>query len=531
MALPLAGLADEPPADAKPFKLATPGLSVRINPSRAYTVDSIWLKEHLLGQPNGNYGFVYHAGEAKFIGSGHREGGQEQVDDVQLLVNGKPVAPPYPAQIRGERFEFIKRSRLNTILLTTRYQLDSDRLIESHEVEAAQPTFIMTSYAFMYPWSSTTTQWLARTLDGQVLEGSFDNEGWELKADVRWLALWEPKSQAVILTEFPPDLPRGQGIRHAIWDLKAYHKQYYQPWSNITLEPGVKHSFRVSVRAFHAEPAQWKDRAQAEAYEYEGGYQPQSESASQTQAEASAMQQAVEALYPPLDPSQTPAWLAEPVAMEALDPDTVLAPWQPVEASESEVKVWGRSYQLGDWALPRQVVAMGEPLLAEPARLELQLANQTDPLRPAQVNLAARHKGQVRYTAQAQHGEVTALMEGLYEYDGFSRFDLHLKGPEPVQVQRLSLVIPLREQEARFLQHASAWNLTMSQQLTAVSQAVPDGQGEVYRYGFSPFLWLGGYDRGLAWYAESDEHWYPFKNSSAIRLVRHKGRVELHIDL
>lgn len=525
-----ATLAQAPPADHPSFTLDTGRLAVRISPKRAFTLDRILLNDVELGQPNGNYGFAYHEGENQWVGSGHTEGGREDVRKITLIADGQTLTPPYDPSIKAKRFELIKESIVGKFKLVSSITLTEDELAQSTDVEVLQALTVATGFAFMHCWTPATTHWLANTLAGEQIEGAFDNEGWELRDDVRWLALYEPQSSSVILTEFPPDLPRGQSHKHAVWDLAAYHKQYYQPWHQARLEAGETFSFRMTLKAFHAPEERWKQQATSTARAYEGGYHVAEEAADDAaETEKSPAQKALEAARPPIDPADPPAWLTDPVAMEALEPETVLEPWTPVVADAQRVEVWGRTHELGAWGLPQQITAAGEPLLAGPITLELELADGAR-VQPEPAVLQARHDGRAHYRANATHDGVAALMDATYEFDGLMRFDLAFEGDD-VQVDRLTLKVPLREEQAKFLQHASAWQLGMSQQNTAVSGEVPQGSGEVYHYGFSPFFWLGGYDRGLSWFAESDEHWTPAKGDHAIRLVRENGEVHLIVDI
>ncbi len=521
--------AQAPVPNQPSFTLDTGRLAVRVAPKRAYTLDRVLLSGVELGRPNGNYGFVYHEGNNQWIGSGHTEGGREQVEKVTLVADGRVLAQPYPATNKAKRFELTKESTVGGFKLTSRIVLTEEEIAQSHDLEVLESMTVETAYGFMHCWTPATTEWVATTLEGNRIEGSFDNAGWEVRDDVRWLALYEPESGSVILTEFPPDLPRGQGLKHAVWDLEAYHKQYYQAWRQAELKAGETHTFRMTVKAFKADADRWKDQAASTAHEYEGGYSIAEERDDvDAGKEKTPAQIALEAARGPIDPADPPRWLTEPVAMEALAPETVLEPWTPIVADDKRVEVWGRTHELGAWGLPRQVTAAGEPLLAEPIALEIELADGRT-LEPGAVRLVEQHDGRVRYRATATQGDAKVSLDSTYEFDGMMRFDLTF-GQE-TRVERLTLKVPLHEEQAMFLQHASAWKLGVSQQNTAVSRAVPEGDGEVYHYGFSPFLWLGGYDRGFSWFSESDEHWTPAKGDRAIRLAREDGQVQLHIDI
>lgn len=247
--------------------------------------------------------------------------------------------------------------------------------------------------------------------------------------------------------------------------------------------------------------------------------------------EKSALQLEYEKRFPPILPGETPHWLAEPVAMEALDPNTVLAPWSPVEVENQSISVWGRRYDIGAWGLPCQIMTDGHEILAGPVRFEIKLTGESSMLLPSEFSILDQHDGRVRFTSSIDTNLVHGHVTSAYEYDGFSRFDVSLMGRESLSIERMELVIPIKSEHAKFIHHAAAWRLGQSQRRLAHAGALPDGDGELYVSGFKPMVWIGDYDRGIMWFSESDEYWWPFKSERSIRVTRENGRTELRISM
>ena len=245
----------------------------------------------------------------------------------------------------------------------------------------------------------------------------------------------------------------------------------------------------------------------------------------------SALQLEYERRFPPLQAGEVPEWLAEPVAMEALDPDTVLAPWTPVEVGDRSVSVWGRRYDLGPWGLPRQVMTAGHEILAGPVRFEIRLTGESELLQPDSFAILDHHKGRVRFTSTVESGPVRGQVISTYEFDGFSRFDLSLTGREDIAIERMELIIPIKSQHAKFIHNAAAWRLGESQRRLAYSGALSGQEGEVYVSGFKPMVWIGDFDRGIMWFSESDQYWWPFKSERSIRVIRDGQLTELRISM
>jgi len=519
---------------AAPFRLTTDaGVSVRIQPKRAYTIDRVWLNDQQVGQPNGNYGLVYHSGQMKWVGSGHDEGGVEEIQELALRVDGQDVDPSTAGDVTGRVIEFRKRSRVGALEVLSSIRLQDDRIDERADVRVVKPVSVHTGYAFMHCWTRDATEWMAREPGQEAVAGTFDNSGWEVRKDVRWLALFDPSREVAILTEFPPDLPAGEGIRHAVWDLEAYKKQYFQPWSKADLEAGDRFTFRMSVRLLPATSENWKDVVTSEAFRYEGGEHVAVDTtrANDPEQPQSETQRRLLERLPDIDPQRPPQWLTDPVAMAALDPDTVLEPWHPVRVEGQRIDVWGRSTTLGGWGLPRELISKDASMLASPIRLHVKMTDTAEPVAPPQAVRTAQHDGRVDYVATTHTRGSDISVRSTHEYDGFQRYRVELASDRPQRLDRLSLVIPIPAERALFMQHATAWVLGQSQQNTAVSQAVPEGDDEVYANRFTPFVWLGDYERGLSWFAESDQLWAPDQSQRAVRLVRRGKTVELHIDL
>ena len=99
--------------------------------------------------------------------------------------------------------------------------------------------------------------------DGSFREGTFDNTGdFELRADPKWTALYDPKSQRVHLAWYPEPL-KGQGIKTGYWDKTVYHKLYNQIYSHAKVAKGTQAEARIIIRSAPAEEASWHAQAKA----------------------------------------------------------------------------------------------------------------------------------------------------------------------------------------------------------------------------------------------------------------------------
>ncbi|MEQ1838854.1 MAG: hypothetical protein ABL994_00475, partial [Verrucomicrobiales bacterium] len=79
------------------------------------------------------------------------------------------------------------------------------------------------------------------------------------REDVKWTAIYDPKSQRATLVWYPQPLP-GQGLKTFYWDKTVYHKLYNHIYSNAIVAGGTKFAGEVVLRSVETGPAPWKDR-------------------------------------------------------------------------------------------------------------------------------------------------------------------------------------------------------------------------------------------------------------------------------
>ncbi len=191
-----------------------------------------------------------------------------------------------------------------------------------------------------------------------------------------------------------------------------------------------------------------------------------------------------------------PAWYRQGTRLGRSD--TVPPPWTPLRYEEDAVGCQGREYTLGSEALLEQVSSAGAELLASPMRLEIDRDAVTETLR-LQKRLAIRERdADCTYTATCDLGDINALVTTQIEFDGMVRYDLRILSADPIPVDGLRLVVPLKREHAEYYHHCSSYYAR------GFAGALPE---EGLSLAFRPFMWLGDHERGLMWFAESTRGW------------------------
>lgn len=253
-------MADGVTQDAPFVSLKTPGFSVRVAPQWAWTLDTIAYRDKVLAEPSGLYGLVIDIADGKFVGSGHREGGREEVLEVQLEADGKPVDFLHGGVITANNFVFTKIAKVNELSLKSVLRISEDEIAGEQFVHVEKDFKVTTMYAFMFPWLASTTEWCAETIDGKALEGKFENKGFILHEKLRWCAAYEPTTKIAAITFFPPN-KEDENFLHFFNDHAAYHKQYFKTMSGRELKAGEEFHYATSLLAVVAEQDEWKQKA------------------------------------------------------------------------------------------------------------------------------------------------------------------------------------------------------------------------------------------------------------------------------
>lgn len=141
-----------------------------------------------------HYGSVANFPGVGFIGSGHTENENEQVLDLKVFVDGKPVPKP-ESPVRCRSIRLLKKSRIRTLVLTTEIEVRDGRILEDVRLRADKPTPVTLIYHFMHPWTPTATEYLAELSDGTRLEGVFNGDRKQkIDKPTRWSAVYDGPS-------------------------------------------------------------------------------------------------------------------------------------------------------------------------------------------------------------------------------------------------------------------------------------------------------------------------------------------------
>jgi len=214
----------------------------------------------------------------------------------------------------------------------------------------------------------------------------------------------------------------------------------------------------------------------------------------------------------------------------------VYPPFQPVKLNGRTVDVVLRRYTMNEFGLWDSVISCGQEILGKPMTVE----GLTD---SGKLNWK---KAKPKITCQSTKAEFTGMVESdpliiktfsVIEMDGCMKVEMTLSpGKKPAEIRWLAISVPLREEVV------SLWHIMQSGSIRHnPTGAIAGGEGIIWESSqtgngpmlgtFLPYIWLGGPEKGLAWFANNDRGWVTDDNKSVQVLIRKGGILTLKIYL
>ncbi|MBI4024509.1 MAG: hypothetical protein HY360_05975 [Verrucomicrobia bacterium] len=208
-------------------------------------------------------------------------------------------------------------------------------------------------------------------------------------------------------------------------------------------------------------------------------------------------------------------------------------PWKAIAVlGDNRIQTLQTESRFADGPFPQQMAAAKEDLLAGPVAL-IVTANRrlggTDhqelSFDPGQRKWIEKFPDRVAFQQDCKSRDLDLTTKVSAEFDGLLRFDVALRPRKKsgVMISGLALEVPLKPECATlkypYAGHRQKWG-------------VMDLEGEVrddWKESFLPHLWIGNDERGVAWFAESDESFRLRDPTRAIEIMRTDRRTIMRI--
>ncbi len=196
---------------------------------------------------------------------------------------------------------------------------------------------------------------------------------------------------------------------------------------------------------------------------------------------------------------------------------SVPTPFQSVVSKNGKLSVWGRDHVFGTTVFPQQIINQRKPMFTRAPIFTIKTDGKIGNLSAMRKNDSKAFPDIVTVSGKQKIGRITASCKTALEFDGCMRMDLTLSPSRPVNLEEMVLTIPLKPEIAKFLLASNGATCSLTQ------------IGKGYTGGFSPYIWVGNYHGGLAFFTESDEFWAP-KEKAAIEVVPGQRETLLRIN-
>jgi hypothetical protein len=183
--------------------------------------------------------------------------------------------------------------------------------------------------------------------------------------------------------------------------------------------------------------------------------------------------------------------------------DTVLPRFEPLTVDGNAVSCYAKRYEFSGSGLPGAVTARGEAMLAGPVRVVARTADGELKLRDGAPAMGRATDVQADLGGSLSGEGLDVQVKTVARYDGTVWHTLRFTAREGLALESLRIEVPLAPTQAELF----AWHAPGRYRERWGYGALPEAEGVVWADEFIPSLWLGSEDRGLGWYAESDEHW------------------------
>ncbi len=240
--------------------------SFTISPKRCYTLELLKFQNKFVTSPNSMGGVVMAASQNLFVGSGHKEGGQEKVEEIKLLLDGKEVQPEDNKNYTVEKASLLKKSKLLNLNLEHSINFSAAGIQEKIRLTGSGEQKIHLVYCFMYAMTPRAdSEYLVKLGNGNLLDAKVtQDETFAIKNNVKWLAVHFPSDKRTVLLYFPKVI-KGKGLASTLWQRKWYTKFYTMldipSMIDAKYDSGDMEGY---VRVFETNSDNWKDSVEAQ---------------------------------------------------------------------------------------------------------------------------------------------------------------------------------------------------------------------------------------------------------------------------
>jgi hypothetical protein len=240
----------------------------------------------------------------------------------------------------------------------------------------------------------------------------------------------------------------------------------------------------------------------------------------------------------------------------------VYPPFLPIRVAGKEAHVVLRVYRMNGFGLWDSVVSEGHELLAAPLALHVLTEKGEESWRFKEGRWVSVEADRVVYEAEAEARVVRVRTVSSIEYDGCMKVEMELlPGRQREKIQRLWLEMPIVDREAALFHYVTipdirrnyagatprggkiTWGPRPKGPFAPEWKAEPGSEDgvlwtcqdtrpwkQLFKADFVPYIWLGGGERGIAWFGENPRGYVLDSAGTVQKLERRGERLYLRVD-
>lgn len=437
--------------------------------------------------------------------------------EAKLTVDGQVPEKVGTSPVSGKKLVLERTFRQGGITVQESTTLTEEGAVQAVKYKATGETRPSSVCLFTFPWHTEFTECVTDTGNKAVCA---DGGDWLIQSNPQYIAMHREDKGVGVIYGLETAVPL-TSRKQAIWDHKAYHKYFLfhrlPEWKVGYESP----EYRMRLKAFSHDVSKWQEIAHNLAGQMpfvNADAAPAGKPAANGKA-APAAKAATEGkrlnkveILPPGPVSGRMDWKTNRRGIEALDPDFVLPPFEPVQATQKSVKVWNREYAFGGNGLITRARIKGRDILVNPMRLEMVINGKPVVFRTKGARLVSSHKGVAVYETPMESDEATALVKATVEYDGMVRIDLTLTPKKEITLDHFSYAFHMANTRAKyihFIGNPSVSGLSIMIPKESFSFEIPNQKGEFFAEPFKTLVWFGDEDEGFLWFSGSEKNFSP----------------------
>lgn len=216
---------------------------------------------------------------------------------------------------------------------------------------------------------------------------------------------------------------------------------------------------------------------------------------------------------------ETPEWLKNRKGLEALEPDWVPAPWDPIGVDGTRISLWGRKIAFQRGSLIAQIESQDVPLLSDAASVGYSYGEKDHSIVTGEAAVEFEDRGMTVLTQQGDSPHFALSVRHTIEFDGMHRLDLAVHPKKAETIEKLWIDLPFSQAQYLFFTsqsglRSSAWQAGL---FPEEGRSRPD---------FYKWIWLGNDKVGCCFFVENYKGW--ILNSEKPRIVlKNDGETKL----